>query len=214
MSQPHHFLFNELQRAIQKCVPVDPLIPFLLEKNVIKKEDIAKYTDPKVGMKRLTSSLRNKDFDTFVKFVDCICAAGYKDPSVKLSIVSSIRSALEVFDKDNNTSFASRISGLKQQQEPESLLPPPESMSETTAAETAGAEASTPTEGLLECTGPEQPPTHEQIHKEVVDPSSGTYFFIVSEVHLRLILPTLKSGVKHLEISSCLNSLPHAKNLP
>ena len=72
MSQPHHFIFNELQKTIQKCVPIEPLIPFLLERNILKEADVSpSTTEGRFGMKLLTSSLRTRDFDTFVKFVDC-----------------------------------------------------------------------------------------------------------------------------------------------
>lgn len=142
MSQPHHFVFNELQRVIQKCVPFEPLIPFLLEKKIIKETDLPKFRT-KNGMKLLTSFLRNKDFDVFVNFVHCIAAAGERDPSVNLSIVSSIQSAIEGFDRSHGTSHSAQM-GLKHQQKQETAtaqqislpLPPPAS---ETARQMVGA---------------------------------------------------------------------------
>ena len=116
MSQPHHFIFNELQRAIQKCVPIEPLIPFLLERNILKEADVSKYKG-RFGMKLLTSSLRTRDFDTFVKFVDCIDLAGRKDPTVDRSIMNAIMGAVELFDKNNNTSYADQLPGRKEKQQ-------------------------------------------------------------------------------------------------
>ena len=155
MSQPHHFVFNELQRVIQKCVPIEPLIPFLLEKKIIKETDLPKFRT-KNGMKYLTSFLRNRDFDVFVNFVDCITAAGARDPSVNLSIVTSIQSAVEGFDRSHGTSHSAQLSGLKHQQKQEptteqtSLHPPPPA-SETAEQKMGAAVHETPS---LQSTAP------------------------------------------------------------
>lgn len=66
-------------------------------------------------MKRLTSQLRNRDFDTFLKFVECILRAGSENPKINLSIVESIHHAVANFDERNGTSHASLIFHLKEQ---------------------------------------------------------------------------------------------------
>ena len=69
----------------------------------------------KNGMKRLTSQLRNRDFDTFLKFVECILRAGSENPKINLSIVESIQRAIANFDERNGTSHASLVLRLKEQ---------------------------------------------------------------------------------------------------
>jgi len=69
----------------------------------------------KNGMKRLTSQLRNRDFDTFLKFVECILRAGSENPKINLSIVESIQRAIANFDERNGTSHASSVLRLKEQ---------------------------------------------------------------------------------------------------
>lgn len=112
MSQPHHFVFNELQRAIQASVPIEPLLPYLLKKEIIKETDVKKFSG-KNGMRNLTSALRNKSYETFVRFVECIIEAGSSDPSVKLSIVQPIEKAVVQFDKEHGTTHASTLQSRK-----------------------------------------------------------------------------------------------------
>ena len=102
MSQPHHHVFNVLQRSINRSVPIQPLIPLLLEKGVIKRENVKMYDSKANGMKILTSFLRNQDFDTFLKFFECICEIGEQSEEgskqTEFSIVGAILSAVEDFD--------------------------------------------------------------------------------------------------------------------
>ena len=151
MSQPHHFVFNELQKAIQKCVPIEPLIPLLLEKKIIKDADLPKFR-AKHGMKYLTSFLRNKDFDVFVSFVDCIITAGRRDPSVNLSIVTSIQGAIEGFDRSHGTSHSAQISGLKHQQKRSAATTPQQTLLHPlpSTSETAEQEMSIDTQAVQE----------------------------------------------------------------
>ena len=72
----------------------------------------------KNGTKILTSYLRNKDFGTFLKFVECICAAHERPEGatkVELPIVSSIISVVEDFDHRQGSSYASQISEILHQ---------------------------------------------------------------------------------------------------
>ena len=101
MSQPHHHVFNALQRSIIRSGPVQPLLPLLLEKGVIKEEEVKMFDSKAHGMKILTSYLRNQDFDTFLKFVECFCEVeerGEGFEKMEVSIVDSILNAVEDFD--------------------------------------------------------------------------------------------------------------------
>ena len=100
MSQPHHHVFNALQRSIIRSCPVEELIPLLVEKGVIKKENVGMFKS-KNGMKILTSYVRNQDFDTFLKFVECLCEVEESEEGFKkleISTVDSILSVVEDFD--------------------------------------------------------------------------------------------------------------------
>lgn len=131
MSQPHHHVFNALQRAISRSVPIQPLIPLLLEKGVIKKENVKMYGSKANGMKILTGYLRNQDFDTFLKFFECICEAedteeGFKQ--MEISIVGPILSVVEDFDSKHPESpvkYAEKIEEVIQKWQKPALLSQP-----------------------------------------------------------------------------------------
>ena len=76
-------------------------------------------------MKRLTSQLRNKDFDTFLKFFDCILRAGSHNPKVNLSILDSIQGAIANFDERYGTSYSPQLNVAKQQHSQMEQPPPP-----------------------------------------------------------------------------------------
>ena len=101
MSQPHHHVFNALKREIIRGVPIHPLFPMLFEKGVIKEENARMFDSKANGMKILTSYLGNQDFDTFLKFFECICEVQDNEECFKkmdVSIVDSIISVVEDFD--------------------------------------------------------------------------------------------------------------------
>lgn len=116
MSQPHHFVFNELQRQICKEVPFDLIKSHLLSRGVVKEENLSLYTsNPKRAMRTLTSLLRNKGFDVFVDFIQCIVDAEVEleqrgsSETVDFSIVETIQLAVEHFDSSHGSNHADRI---------------------------------------------------------------------------------------------------------
>lgn len=110
MAEVHHFIFNELQVAIRRSVPLKPLLDNLVHYRLIsmQEKDVWK-SQGKKGMRNLIAKLRGKDFDSFVLFVTCILEAGQKDSSVQTTIVNSIRGAAEAFDEVHKTHFKERI---------------------------------------------------------------------------------------------------------
>ena len=101
MSQPHHHVFNALQREIFRSVPFEVLRPILLQNGVIPPS-IDQSCDKGNGMRIVVGYLRNEGFDKFLKFVECICIA--KDsPRVEKRILDSILSVLQDFDAKNST---------------------------------------------------------------------------------------------------------------
>ena len=113
MSQPHHFVFNEIERVIRSSVPDNQrLVDLLIGKNVIMGKDRHKFIG-KNGMKCLTSFMRIKDFETFVTFVECIREVSELDASVDVSIVKTIRGAVRTFDENHGTNYEDKITQLK-----------------------------------------------------------------------------------------------------
>ena len=113
MSQPHHFVFIELEREIRSSITDNTnLVTLLVERNVLREVDRSKFTG-KNGMKCLTSYIRIKDFETFVTFTQCIHDVGVKDTNVDVSILETIRGAIRTFDENHCTHFEDRIPHLK-----------------------------------------------------------------------------------------------------
>ena len=142
MSQPHHHVFNALQRSIIRSVPIHPLIPFLLKKGVIKKEDVRMFDSKTNGMKILTSYLRNQDFDTFLKFFECVCEVQESEEGFKqmeVSIVGSILSVVEDFDAKQppeSVKYAGKIEMIIQKWQKPALLSSPAEDGEFTQLDT------------------------------------------------------------------------------
>ena len=114
MSEPHHYVFNELERTIWKEIPFDLLKPHLLARGVVSDELVSKCTArPKRAVKILTSVLRNKNFDVFVDFVQCIIDAELDaeqgSETVDFSVVDSITSAVKHFDSTHESHHADKI---------------------------------------------------------------------------------------------------------
>lgn len=114
MSQPHHFVFNELERLIRNSVPDNRnLVDLLIKKDVLKAADRGKFVG-KNGMRCLTSYMRIKDFRTFVTFVECIRDIGDHDLDVDVSILETIRGAVRTFDENHGTQYQDQIPQLKE----------------------------------------------------------------------------------------------------
>lgn len=112
MTQPHHHVFNVLQGAINSSVPIEPLIDYLKQNNVIKKSEDEAMFRRKSGMKILTGYLRSKDYDTFVGFVSAMSEAYLSSDigkTIDISIIMSIQQIVSDFDKRNNTSHVIKI---------------------------------------------------------------------------------------------------------
>ena len=79
----------------------------MIEKKVIPESDIPRYANKtKNSMKILVGYLKNRSFETFLDFVECILLAQGEDPSKAQSatVVDSIVKVLEEFDLQNGTS--------------------------------------------------------------------------------------------------------------
>ena len=142
MSQPHHFVFNEIERVIRSSVPDNErLVDLLVRKNVLREKDRPKFVG-RNGMKCLTSYMRIKDFEMFVTFVECIREVSEQDPSVDVSVVETIRGAVRTFDENHSTHYEQRIPQLKKTTEvvpvgPETVLPADEVAVESASGKTA-----------------------------------------------------------------------------
>ena len=113
MSQPHHHVFNAIQRQINTGVPVKEVLHLLLEKRVIKPE--LKDTVEKGGMKIVTGYLRNQDFDTFLAFVECVCIACCDPMSsrkIMYETLDSIQQVVKDFDANHGTQHCSRVTAI------------------------------------------------------------------------------------------------------
>ena len=113
MSQPHHFVFNELERVIRNSVPNnEKLLDLLVEKNIVLEVDKERFIG-KLGMKCLTSYLRLKEFEVFVTFLECIREVSGLDSTVDVSILETVRGAVKTFDENHGTSFEEKIPTIK-----------------------------------------------------------------------------------------------------
>ena len=119
MTQPHHHAFNALEPLFHRKVPILPLIPILIEKDVISADeiDLKWFKDEHNGIKILTGYLRSKNYDTFLKFIESIFevdAQQYDSASggnsiVDFSLMKSVKEVVVDFDKKYNTTHADRI---------------------------------------------------------------------------------------------------------
>ena len=108
MSQCHHHVFNVLQREIYRAIPFEGLRPILLELGVIP-HSLDKECNTKNGMKIVVGYLRNQDFETFLKFVECVYAAREANATVEKQILDSIFSAVQDFDVKKCTHYSSQV---------------------------------------------------------------------------------------------------------
>ena len=110
MTQPHHHVFNALEPLLHRKVPILPLIPILTEKGVISSEQESWFRDEQNGIKILTGYLRNKDYDTFLNFMESVFEAGARsDGTVDFSLMKSVRQVVADFDVKFETAHADRI---------------------------------------------------------------------------------------------------------
>ena len=112
MTQPHHHVFNVLEQEISRGVVIEPLLPLLLQKGVIQQSNKTMFESRKNGMRILVGYLRSKDYDTFVRFVECIYEAQQSpegSSKIYLPIVKSIKQIVTDFDSRHNTQHVLKI---------------------------------------------------------------------------------------------------------
>lgn len=116
-SQPHHHVFYLCEQAIIRSVKIEAVLHHLIDKKVVPESDIPRYSDkPKNGMKILIGYLKNRSFQTFLEFVECILLAQGEDPSKaqSVTVVESIIKAVEEFDLRNDTHWADDVIAIQQ----------------------------------------------------------------------------------------------------
>ena len=116
-SLPHQFVFDVLTQDIIKSVKVEAVLTHLLVREVITRRDFDRYIkQPKNGMKILIGYLRDKTYDTFLEFVECIFLAQGDDPSKVQSVpvVESMILALQDLDKRQQTTYTEQLVAVKE----------------------------------------------------------------------------------------------------
>ena len=171
MSQPHHHVFNAIQPQINRGVPVKEVLPLLLQKGVVKPE--LQRTIERGGMKIVTSYLRNRDFETFLLFVECICIACC-DPKSSRKVMSqtldSIQEVVRDFDSQHGTDHCSRVTAIVKQ-----YIKPATMMEEPSEVEEEEHQQEVVTEKLRRMTVKEQEPKQEMERKqEEMEPAGAT----------------------------------------
>ena len=122
MSQPHHHVFNALQREIYRSVPFEVLRPILLQQGVVPPF-IDKSCDTKNGIKIVVGYLRNEGFDKFLKFVECICIAQDTSAKVEKQILDSILTVVQDFDVRNSTEHSVQVEKIIKRFQKQVTLP-------------------------------------------------------------------------------------------
>lgn len=129
MSEPHHHVYNALQREIYRSVPAEQLLPMLLDKGVVQQKLADQIRMSPFGTKILVGYLRNQDFETFLKFLECICIA-HETPEggskVEKPIVMTIRSVVADFDQRNDTKYTAEVDEIIHRFQKLSTLDEPE----------------------------------------------------------------------------------------
>ena len=113
MSQCHHHVFNALQRQMCCFIPFEVLRPILLKRGVIPAPYLDSHT--KNGVKIVVGYLRNQDFETFLKFVECICIARDATARPDKQILDSIFSVVQDFDARNSTQHSVQVEQIMKQ---------------------------------------------------------------------------------------------------
>ncbi len=114
MTQPHHHVFNALQQSIIKGVDVKAILQHLVRKGVIPESHKSRY-ETRSGMKILIGYLRNRSFEDFLLFVECIFLTQQQDPSKSKgsTVIESIIRAVQDFDQRMNTSYSERVIAIQ-----------------------------------------------------------------------------------------------------
>ena len=117
MSQCHHHVFNALQREICSKIPIE-VRPILLERGVIPPS-LDRLCSTKDWIKIVIGYLRNKDFETFLKFLECICIARDATARPDKRILVSIFRVVQDFDARNSTKHSVQVEQIMKQFESE-----------------------------------------------------------------------------------------------
>ena len=122
MSEPHHHVFNAIQPQIQEGVPtkqIQPLLDLLVQNGVIKKAMVP--VAKRAGIKVVCGYLRNQDFETFLKFVECLCKICSDKPGEFMkTIPPALNSIVEVtkhYDSEYNSEYTERVTAIMEQYE-------------------------------------------------------------------------------------------------
>ena len=117
MTEPHHHVFYAVQPIIQECLPkkvIQPLLKLLVQNGVIKQSlvPIAERT----GIKVVCGYVRNQDFETFLKFVECMCKLCSDQPEGLIKAIppalNSIVEATKHYDKEYNSEYTERVTAI------------------------------------------------------------------------------------------------------
>ena len=120
MSQCHHHVINALQRVICSNIP-NEVRPILLERGVIPPS-LDRLCNTKDWIKIVIGYLRDKDFETFLKFVECICIARGATARPDKRILDSIFSVVQDFDARNSTQHSVQVEQIMKQFEKKATL--------------------------------------------------------------------------------------------
>ena len=122
-------------------MPLEAVLPALRDRGIVREGGRLESLIKRGGMKVLTGYLRNQDFDTFLAFVECVCAAS-GDPEmsrkVDWNVVESIRHVVKDFDERNRTEHCERVSAILERYQRPAAVMEMEEASTTTTAGVAG----------------------------------------------------------------------------
>ena len=166
MAQPHHYVFDSVHHVIEKDVKVADIAVHLVDKKIIKTADASRYErKPKNrGMAPLLQRLRNRSFETFLDFVECIFLA-QGAPSGKLKSIPVVESIIEVvrdYDKQHQSEYTDRVIAVREkyvQTEPHK-----EGMVQMVDCATK-AQAVEPTETIETCTDESSGSEHQNLSR-------------------------------------------------
>ena len=113
MSDCLHYVFDALQREICRLIPIE-MRPILLKRGVIPPS-LDRLCNKTNWIKVVVGYLQDKDFDTFLKFVECICIARNATARPDKQILDSILSVVQDFDARNSTQHSVQVDEIMKQ---------------------------------------------------------------------------------------------------
>ena len=120
MTEPHHHVFYAVQPTIQECLPkkvIQPLLKLLVQNGVIKQSLVP--LAERTGIKVVCGYVRNQNFETFLKFVECMCKLCSDQPDELVKNIppalNSIVEATKHYDSDYNSGYTKRVTAIMEQ---------------------------------------------------------------------------------------------------